>query len=206
MVSVPSGEPCRSGRSRQGRRPPIPSWAMAAERTSRSAALVALARVHLDWMGVVDDPLAEQMLRPGWARAAAVLRIPGFGRLGHNRTFAYLGARTRFYDQFVADVLDEGVRQVVVLGAGYDSRAWRFARPGVTFFEVDLASTQSDKRTRAPAGGPTYVPADVTESSLAESLVIAGFSLGNRRHSSPRASPCTSPSSRWPRCSCWHRR
>jgi methyltransferase (TIGR00027 family) len=85
------------------------------------------------------------------------------------------GARTCFYDQFTADALDEGVHQVVVLGAGYDSRAWRFARPGVTFYEVDLPATQADKRTRAPEGGPTYVPADVTVPSLGEALTAAGF-------------------------------
>jgi methyltransferase (TIGR00027 family) len=129
-------------------------------------------------MGVIDDPFAEQMLRPGWAKAASILRIPGLGWLGTNRSFAYLGARTCFYDQFITDALDEGVQQVVALGAGYDSRAWRFARPGVTFYEVDLPTTQADKRTRAPEGGPTYVPADVTEPSLGESLVTAGFRTG----------------------------
>jgi methyltransferase (TIGR00027 family) len=101
--------------------------------------------------------------------------MPGLGRLGRNRSFAYLGARTCFYDQFITNALDEGVRQVVVLGAGYDSRAWRLARPGVTFYEVDLPSTQADKRTRAPEGGPKYVAADVTGPSLSESLVAAGF-------------------------------
>ena len=129
-------------------------------------------------MGVIDDPFAEQMLRPGWAKAASILRIPGLGWLGTNRSFAYLGARTCFYDQFIADALDDDVQQVVALGAGYDSRAWRFARPGVTFYEVDLPTTQADKRTRAPEGGPTYVPADVTEPSLGESLVTAGFRTG----------------------------
>ena len=151
---------------------------MAAESTSRSATLVALARAHLNWMEVIDDPFAEQMLGHGWAKAASMLRIPGLGWLGTNRSFAYLGARTCFYDQFVADALEEGVRQVVVLGAGYDSRAWRFARPGVTFYEVDLPATQADKRTRAPEGGPIYVPADVTGPSLRESLANAGFQIG----------------------------
>jgi methyltransferase (TIGR00027 family) len=105
----------------------------------------------------------------------SILRIPGLGRLGRNRSFAYLGARTCFYDQFVASALDRGIQQVVVLGAGYDSRAWRFARPGVTFYEVDLPETQADKRSRAPAGGPIYVPADVTDSSLVDALTDAGF-------------------------------
>ena len=143
--------------------------------TSRSATLVVLARAHLTWMGVVDDPYARRMLPSGWANVESILRIRGLGRLGRNRSFAYLGARTCFYDQFVASALDRGIHQVVVLGAGYDSRAWRFARPGVTFYEVDLPLTQADKRSRAPTGGPIYVPADVTDSSLADALTDAGF-------------------------------
>ncbi len=151
---------------------------MAAGSTSRSATLVALARTHLDWLGAIDDPFAGQMLGPGWAKVASVLRIPGLGRLGRNRSFAYLGARTLFYDQFVVQALDEGVRQVVVLGAGFDTRAWRCARPGVVYYEVDLPGTQEDKRIHAPVGGPVYVPADVTDPSLGDSLVAAGFRPG----------------------------
>src|ERR1700722_11461173 len=118
---------------------------MATSSTSRSATFVLLARAHLTWMGVVDDPYAQRMLPFGWAGVESLLRAPGLGRLGQNRSFAYLGARTCFYDQFVANALDRGIRQVVVLGAGYDSRAWRFARPGVTFYEVDLPETQIAK-------------------------------------------------------------
>lgn len=146
--------------------------------TSRSATLVVLARAHLTWMGVVDDPYAQQMLPSRWVPAATILRVPSLGRLGQNPSFAYLAARTRFYDQFVADALDAGIRQVVVLAAGYDSRAWRFAREGATFFEVDLPRTQADKRARAPEGGPVYVPADVTDSSLVDDLAAAGFQSG----------------------------
>jgi methyltransferase (TIGR00027 family) len=123
----------------------------------------------------MKDPLAKQMLPSSWSPVAALLRVPGLGRLGRNRSFAYLAARTSFYDEFVKDALDGGLKQVVVLGAGYDSRAWRFARPGVTFFEVDLAATQTDKRSRAPGGGPIYVPADVTDPALGDALVNAGF-------------------------------
>lgn len=47
------------------------------------------------------------------------------------------------------------------VAAGYDSRAWRLSRPGLKFFEVDHPATQADKRARAPAGGPTYVPVNL---------------------------------------------
>lgn len=52
-------------------------------------------------------------------------------RVGRNASFACLAARTRFFDDAVVEALDEGLSQVGVIGAGYDSRAWRLARPGV---------------------------------------------------------------------------
>jgi methyltransferase (TIGR00027 family) len=100
------------------------------------------------------------------------------GTLGQNKSFAYLAARTRFYDQFVTEALDQGFQQVVVLAVGYDSRAWRMARQGVTFYEFDLPTTQVDKHSRAPEGGPVYVPADVTDPSIADQLIGAGFIPG----------------------------
>jgi methyltransferase (TIGR00027 family) len=142
---------------------------------SRSASLVVLARTHLTRMGVVNDPYASQLLPANRRRAASLLRLPGLGRAGRSPSFAYLGARTLFYDEFVADALDSGIRQIVVLAAGYDSRAWRMARAEVTFFEVDLPATQADKRSRAPQGGPIYVTADVTEPACRDQLVAAGF-------------------------------
>ncbi|HKE74958.1 MAG TPA: SAM-dependent methyltransferase [Acidimicrobiales bacterium] len=148
---------------------------MAEAGVSRSATNVALARAHLTWLGVVDDPHAEGMLPPDRQRMAAALRLPGLRVLGLHSSFPYLAARTLFFDRFVADALAAGVRQVAVVAAGYDSRAWRLARPGVTFFEIDRPATQEDKRARAPAGGgPVYVPADVTGPGLVGALAVAG--------------------------------
>jgi methyltransferase (TIGR00027 family) len=142
---------------------------------SRSAQNVALARAHLTWMGIVDDPYAWQMLSPDRRRIAAALRLPGLRLLGRHPTFPGLARRTLFFDRFVGEALDNGMRQVVIVAAGYDSRAWRLARPGVTFFEIDQPTTQQDKRARAPEGGPVYVPADVTDPELDDKLLQAGF-------------------------------
>jgi methyltransferase (TIGR00027 family) len=147
---------------------------------SRSARMVVLARAHLTGLGVVDDPYARGMLPRAWLAGLSLLNAPGLRGARRHPTFAYLGARTRFYDEFVTTALDGGLAQVVVVAAGYDSRAWRLARQGVTFFEVDLPGTQADKRSRAPAGGPVYVPADVTAPDLAERLTSAGFRPGER--------------------------
>jgi methyltransferase (TIGR00027 family) len=142
---------------------------------SSTAQNVALARAHLTWLGVLDDPYARTMLRPSWSWLDKALRLPVLSGLGHNRTFSWLAARTHFYDDAVTSALDAGLRQVIVVAAGYDSRAWRLARPGVRFFEVDHPATQSDKRHRAPTGGPRYVPVELGVDELYDSLLAAGF-------------------------------
>ncbi|MHB1447167.1 MAG: class I SAM-dependent methyltransferase [Acidimicrobiales bacterium] len=137
--------------------------------------MVALARAHLTRKGLLQDPHARGMLPPPWTGIEAALALPGLSRLGQNQSFAYLGARTLFYDELVNGALDDGIRQVVILGAGYDSRGWRLARPGVAFFEVDLAGTQDRKRSSSPEGGPRFIPLDVAEEALGDRLVEAGF-------------------------------
>jgi methyltransferase (TIGR00027 family) len=50
----------------------------------------------------------------------------------------YMAARTAFFDQFFLDATKAGIRQVVILAAGLDSRAWRLPWPGgVTVYELD---------------------------------------------------------------------
>jgi methyltransferase (TIGR00027 family) len=89
-------------------------------------------------------------------------------------TFAGLAGRVRWYDAQVAGALDAGIEQVAVVGAGYDSRAWRMARPGVRFFELDHPATQQDKVARAPGPGPTYVECDLRTGSAADALLAGG--------------------------------
>ena len=59
-------------------------------------------------------------------------------------------ARTRFVDDHLRRALDRGVRQVVILGAGFDTRAYRFEEmlKGGRVFEVDFHSTQELKKQR----------------------------------------------------------
>ncbi len=81
------------------------------------------------------------------------------------RLRAHLEARTRFFDAQVLSAMDQGIGQVVVLGAGYDDRPLRFRAPGVHFFEVDHPVTQADKRRRlermgADCRGVTLASAD----------------------------------------------
>lgn len=100
---------------------------------------------------------------------------------------AYIAARTAFYDRVLLDACESGVRQVVVVAAGYDGRALRFRQPGVRFFEVDHPATQADKRTRlrrlsiAP-DDVDFVPVDLGRDSITDSLAAAGHDAAQRTH------------------------
>ena len=61
--------------------------------------------------------------------------------------FNYIVARTRYIDDYLRDCIDSGIEQLVILGAGYDSRAYRFRDiPGkIKVFEVDHPVTQKRK-------------------------------------------------------------
>lgn len=143
---------------------------------STSAQTVAMSRAVLTAMSVIDDSLAERMLHRPQRVLAETFRLPVLKGLARSPTFSFLAARTRFFDEVVTAALDDGIRQVVIVGAGYDSRTWRLGRPEVRFFEVDHPATQRDKRRRAPpSDGPTYVPLDLVSDRLETGLPSAGF-------------------------------
>ena len=90
-----------------------------------------------------------------------------------------ISERTRFFDEHVLSAIAVGVRQIVVLGAGYDDRALRFRTSGVMFFELDHPSTQMDKAQRlksmkADLKGLRLVPTDFRLDDVAAKLALAG--------------------------------
>ncbi len=95
--------------------------------------------------------------------------------------------RTRRIDELLESAVAGGATQIVILGAGFDSRAYRLEYPvGTRVFEVDLPVTQAYKRKRVGeivGGEPdhvVYVSIDFTRQNLDEVLVAAGF-LPNER-------------------------
>src|SRR3954471_14698018 len=56
--------------------------------------------------------------------------------------------RTRYFDDMLERQLSSGCRQVIVLGAGLDTRAIRKAAVNVTYFEIDDAETLALKKDR----------------------------------------------------------
>jgi methyltransferase (TIGR00027 family) len=91
-------------------------------------------------------------------------------------------ARTRLIDNYVAAAVANGIQQIVLLGAGFDSRAYRIAgAERARFFEVDHPNTSRVKKahiTRALGALPhyvKYVTVDFQRDRLPESLRGAGF-------------------------------
>ena len=117
-------------------------------RPSLTAEAVTMARAleHLKPPAerVVDDPWAHLFLSTPARRAlnawSGSFTARVFRRLGASGT-TYVPLRHRFIDEHLVTALDAGVAQVVLLGAGYDTRAYRFADQldGRPVFEVDLA-------------------------------------------------------------------
>jgi len=92
----------------------------------------------------------------------------------------YLRGRTAFFDDTVIKALDRGVTQVVCIGAGYDGRSLRYAKPGVRWWEVDHPDTQADKltrmqRLRIETPRITFVGFDLRSSGLAMTLTGHGL-------------------------------
>lgn len=154
---------------------------MAPTKPSRTAQGALAERALLHERGAIDDPYARSMLTPAMGILYRIARrwpdrIPTL-----DVTLAGLAARVAWHDAQVRDALDAGVDQVVVVGAGYDSRAWRLRGDGVRFFEVDHGVSQADKIRRAPPGpGPTYVAVDLRAESAIEALHEAGLDPSRR--------------------------
>jgi methyltransferase (TIGR00027 family) len=154
---------------------------MRADEPSRTALGVAVARSRLDRPSTstgdvdADRALAESLL----ADASESIRGRDGDRARWRGFGGWITARTSFFDDAVLAAIDDGVGQIVVLGAGYDTRALRFRSPGVRFFEVDHPATQADKRARLDRLGiapddVTFVAADFTEPGLGDRLAAAG--------------------------------
>lgn len=92
--------------------------------------------------------------------------------------------RTRYIDEVLEKSLADGAKQIVILGAGFDSRAYRFTKElrGGTVFEVDFPPTQEykKKRVREVLGSipreVVFVPIDFTKERLGDVLRNAGYS------------------------------
>jgi methyltransferase (TIGR00027 family) len=92
-------------------------------------------------------------------------------------------ACTKHIDGILQEAVGKGLQQVVIIGAGLDSRAYRFRQqmPSVRFFEVDLPAAVARKKelVRAAVGKPpatvSYVSVDYRNGGMDGALKQAGY-------------------------------
>jgi methyltransferase (TIGR00027 family) len=122
---------------------------------------------------------------PTWARLAdpelAWLDGDQLGRREHRLGIDYQAVRTHFFDEYFDNAVRGGIRQVVILAAGLDSRAYRLDWPaGTAVFEVDQPKVLEYKtgilqqHGAAPTASRRAVPVDLRENWPA-ALTAAGF-------------------------------
>jgi methyltransferase (TIGR00027 family) len=152
-------------------------------RPSRTAAWIAACRAGLGvdlptGTKLCDDPYG--MLFAGVPLAGvrgAAVRLVNHG-LMHSPVFPmvlWVQLRTRFLDDAMLAFVREGGRQIVILGAGFDCRALRFASAltDSVVYEVDHPATQAHKldllaQGHAPSSTARYVPIDFEKQSTGE--------------------------------------
>ena len=147
-------------------------------RTARAAAHHRAAHQVLENGRIFSDPLALRILgEDAGTVAREVAEKPSGARMR-----IFIAVRTRFAEDALAAAVERGVRQLVVLGAGLDTYAYRGAlRHRLRIFEVDHPATQQWKREQlAGAGIPlpdclTFAPVDFERQSLPEGLASTGF-------------------------------
>jgi methyltransferase (TIGR00027 family) len=156
----------------------------------------AIGAKHPDATVRNGDHLAERLLGP---EERAILQETGsqpilaalamdteraWTSLGNRAALAQaIHVRTRHIDDVLEESLRSGTNQVVNMGAGLDSRAYRFgdALRNARVFELDLPATQEYKKNRVRQilgslpGHVTYVPIDFAKQDLATVLDAAGY-------------------------------
>jgi len=97
--------------------------------------------------------------------------------------YEYTIARTKYIDAIFRQSLSEGFDQVLIFGAGFDTRALRFeSHAAVTkIFELDVPITQKAKLDRYGQQGmkipanTKFIPIDFDKEPLSQKLASAGF-------------------------------
>jgi methyltransferase (TIGR00027 family) len=147
----------------------------------RDATVKGIGSDHLAWIFL--SRAHRFLVRFGWIRRAILRKsarlTPG--------VYEYVLARTAFFDERYARALDDGTEQIVLLGAGYDTRPYRMPSPaGLKVIELDIAPTQERKRDClnragiAEPAGLVFAPIDFNSQSIAGVLHEAGYDPGRK--------------------------
>lgn len=147
---------------------------------SKTAYAVARMRADhqiLDGGQIFSDPYACAILGEQPEQTVMTLKQDPNGLVART----YMASRSRIGEDWLGAACDRGVRQAVILGAGFDTFGLRNPYPDLAVFEVDHPATQDWKRERLAAAGLavppslSFTPVDFTKDELIPSLRKAGF-------------------------------
>jgi methyltransferase (TIGR00027 family) len=120
------------------------------------------------------DPIANIFVSP---ETAAWVDEVTAASVSTCRLIAY---RTRYFDDYLRNEQQRGVKQVVLLGAGLDTRALRLGDPGVAFYEIDGGAVLAYKRAQLErhgyASASRFIAGDYLRDDWLASLRDHGFS------------------------------
>jgi methyltransferase (TIGR00027 family) len=170
-------------------RRPGDSWAIT-ESVGATALGVAAARAAETARPdpLIRDPFAYVLVSaagPAWAELASGTSVwygdDERGRRIDQMSRSYQAVRTHYFDEYFGAAARAGIRQVVILASGLDSRAYRLDWPsGTTVFEIDQPKVLAYKAATLDAHGAVpvatrcAVPVDLRDDWPAV-LIEAGF-------------------------------
>src|SRR3990172_7076105 len=93
------------------------------------------------------DAYARQFVHPFLYKFVRFFDRIGYSEIKGPGVMGFLTVRERHIDEYLKACLADGLEQLVILGAGYDARAYRFEelKRGVKVFEVDHPASQATK-------------------------------------------------------------
>jgi len=132
---------------------------------------------------ICHDPYARRFVSAGLYYFVKFSAVLGYADWRGPGVWEFLAARERYIDDYLEARLSEGMEQLVILGAGYDARAYRFEalKHEVKVFEVDHPATQAVKLKKLAAifgarpAHVTYVAIDFNLQTLSERLLESGY-------------------------------
>jgi methyltransferase (TIGR00027 family) len=152
-------------------------------RTALGAARLRAAHQVLDKASILADPLAVRILGDDIEVSLDHARTHTSGP----RMRWFIASRSRVAEDALAMAVDGGTTQLVVLGAGLDTLAYRTPLAGrLRIFEVDHPATQARKREMLAAAAIavpetlSFVAVDFEREHLSERLQAAGFKPAGR--------------------------
>ena len=165
---------------------------MPENRGSRTALFVAVVRAvessKPEHLRICNDPYAHRFVSRAFFHLARLFERQGRTERIAPGVFGFMVGRERHTDEYLRTRLHAGLEQLVILGAGYDARAYRFSELAgrVRVFEVDHPASQEAKLARlrkilgAVPEHVVYVPMDFAKQDLGSALLASGYDPGSR--------------------------